>query len=156
MGRVVESHRLPRCDAALGLVEANGQPVVRIMREHAAHGGTMGAALGDGVAALGPDLVHPGDGMEIDTGGIGRLGWADQNPTGAEVDGGDVPAPAVVAVAHAPALAHGDELQVLDRAQIGPGVMIDQASGMERQPVAQDGVVPARREPRLLYFGGVC
>ena len=76
--------------------------------------------------------------MELDAGRVGRLRRADQHPASVEVDGGDVAPPAVSAVAHAPALAHRDQLQVIDRAEVVAGAMVDQPPGVERQPVAQE------------------
>ncbi len=114
----------------------------------------MCAALGDGLAALWPVLVHPGDGVEIDTGGIGRLGWADQNPTGGEVDGGDIAAPAVVAVAHAPALPE------VTSSRPGPGrslaVQVDHPTGMHGDPLPEEpSPPPSARMKHASWLSGL-
>ena len=75
MGRVVQSHGLPRRDAALGSVEADAQALVAAVAataaiafaavaiagasEHASHRNAVGTALGDRRCALRPRLVAP-------------------------------------------------------------------------------------------------
>ena len=62
--------------------------------------------------------------------GVGGLGRSDGDPPGRDVDGGHEPSAAVGPVSHAPPLPHGDQLHGVDRAEVGPGAVVDHPAGM--------------------------